>query len=494
MIKTLTAAGREYLEKHHGLPASASLDQARALVGELVATGKMTPDQVRQLDGMQPTNTVKNEVQQMITKAVSDAMKSSGAGSHTTNKGGLGHIMEPETNTIRVKAPSERYLTTKSIAKHAKTGEPVTLAGTPVYSPSQLELAQIGVFWKACCNANAQYLGKYGLAAPEITEHDEQLLKEMAACGLWRGTTISGRHSDGETLANLGCKALLNDVTSGGASLVPAAFDEMLVTFPLLHSELLPLIDLRATNRDEVNTASIGNPSVTWGVADGSAMTPFTTDNLVGPISAAVENVTCAMEIGRDILIDSPVDIGAMLAENIGQAFAAELDDVIATGSGGSSQPEGIFTASGTIAVDSENGSTGPWTMEDIESLLFAVPKQYRIPSMNCAFISNDVTYSRWRGLALGVADQRRLLGMDHESYSILSRPHRINASIGNRQAAFVALKRYRMWRRAGVELRFETGGRELTLKNLALLVARGRYAGMLVDGSAAAVCEDGQS
>ena len=491
MLKTLTAEGREYLVKHHGMSVNASLDQARELVGELLATGKMTAQQVNKLSGIPPADEVKKEIQQMITKAVADAI---GGNRNQNHRGGLNHIMDPDpTNTIRVKDASERYFTTKSIATHAKTGQPVTLAGTPVYGPSQLELAQIGVYWKTLCHANAQYLSKHGLAVPTLTEHDEQLFKEMQANGLWCGTTLGGRYSEGDTLENLGVKALLNDATSGGNSLVPAAFDEMLVTYPLLHSELLPLIDLRTTNRDTVNTASVGNPSVTWGTAEGSAMTPFTTDSLVGPISATVEPVSVAIEIGRDLLADSPADIGAILAEQLGQVFAAELDNVIAMGNG-TSQPEGILVATAAVDVESTNGATGPWTMEDIESLLFAVPKQYRIPSMNCAFISNDVTYSRWRGLALGTADARRLLGMDHESYTILSRPHRINASIGNQLAAFVALKRYRLWRRAGVELIFETGGRELTLKNLALLVARGRYAGTLVAGSAAAVCADGQS
>ena len=490
MLKTLTAEGREYLVKHHGMSVNASLDQARELVGELLATGKMTAQQVNKLSGIPPADEVKKEIQQMITKAVADAI----GGNRNQNRGGLGHIMDPDpTTTIRVKDASERYFTTKSIATHAKTGQPVTLAGTPVYGPSQLELAQIGVFWKSIARRGADHLAKFGLPAPNMSEHETELLKEMEATGLWYGKTLTGQVAEGKTLAELGIKALLNDATSGGQYLVPAAFDEMAITYPLLHSELLPLIDLRTTNRDTVDAAAIGNPTVTWGTADGSSLTPFTTTSLVTSISATVYPVAVAIEISRDLLADSPVDVGAVLAEQLGQVFAKELDDVIAAGNG-TTQPEGIFTASGVTAVNSDNGSTGPWSLDDIESLLFAVPKQYRIPSLNCAFVSNDTTYARWRGLALGTADARRLLGMDHESYSILSRPHRINASIGNQQAAFVAMKKYRLWRRAGLELGFETGGKTLTLANMALLHARARYAGELVDGNAAAVCDDGQS
>jgi HK97 family phage major capsid protein len=83
---------------------------------------------------------------------------------------------------------------------------------------------------------------------------------------------------------------------------------------------------------------------------------------------------------------------------------------------------------------------------------------------------------------------------MDHESYSMLGRPHRIQNDISNSKIAFGDMSRYRLYRRAGGETRFETAGNYLALRNLALLVFRGRWGGRVVDASAFAKITDAQS
>src|SRR5688500_3602753 len=92
--------------------------------------------------------------------------------------------------------------------------------------------------------------------------------------------------SDGAKLADLfGTKALLNDSTSGGQYLIPEDFDTAIITFPLLHSELVPSIDMRTMTRDTIEGASIGNPSVTWNQTEGSALTLFNTASLIAQLS-----------------------------------------------------------------------------------------------------------------------------------------------------------------------------------------------------------------
>jgi HK97 family phage major capsid protein len=506
----ITKRIREYLTKNHNLPAGASDETANALFADVIASGKATASTISILqaaDAADAQKSVKDELRQIVRDEIG-GVGGTVTKSTTQKPGALSHIMATEldnntTDTIRVKDASERYLDVKSVGKHKLTGRPVELEGNPVYTPSQKELAQIGAWFKDHCRRNANAIGQSGVTSPAISEHEEQLLAEMRAKGRWSGTLAGEREVNNLTLGemfgkqgadDMTLKALLNDATSGGQYLVPSHFDESaVVTYPLLHSELLPRVDLRTTNRDTVETAAFSNPTVAWGGSDTS-VSLFTTTSMITQISAGVYDVVAALEMGRDFLADSPVEVGAKLTEIYGQLFAKELDDVICKGVDSSNQPEGIFSASGTVTVNSDNGSTGPWTLADLEAAMFSVGKQYRIPALNPCFLSNDTTYARLRGIAVGTTDQRRVFGMDHQSYTTFGFPHLINGDASNPQLAFVCLKRYALWRRAGVSIEFVTGGKTLALSNSCLLVARARYGGQLLDPNAASVITDGQS
>ena len=381
-------------------------------------------------------------------------------------------------DNIRVKKPSERYSATKSVALHAKSGKPVNdEQGRPVQTVSELEKFQVGCWMKHTAK-------KSGLPVM-MNEHEaeavEQIFAEQPFCGKFGGTYETG-------VPGARVKALISDSTSGGVELNPAFFDAALITFPLLHSEFLPEIDLQDIPRGaSVETASVANPTVTWGSGlDGTSQTPFATSGMVSEISASVYPVTAAIEIGRDLMADTPAaNLGGIILNNIGQRLMAELDKVIVKGTG-TTQPQGIFNASGMTDIGNPAGGAGADPqVTDLETLLFAVPKQYRIPSNRCCFIGNDVTYSRLRGIPVGASDARRVFGMSHEDYTILGRPFKINNDLGNAYCGFGALKMYRLWRRLAQEVRWTTEGKELALKNLALLTVRGRYAGKVVDGAA---------
>ncbi|MBL9163127.1 MAG: phage major capsid protein [Planctomycetaceae bacterium] len=389
-------------------------------------------------------------------------------------------------DSIRVKKPSERYSNVKSVGKHAKTGLPVTDEhGKQVETVSELEKFQAGCWLKYTA-------AKSGLPV-QMAEHEreavEEIFAEQAFCG-----KIGGVYEN--DIPGSRVKALISDSTSGGVELNPTFFDSAVITFPLLHSEFLPRIDLRDMPRGAaVETASIGNPTVFWGGGlDGTSTSPFDTSSLVAEIAATVRPVTVAVEVGRDFLSDAAADVGRILVENIGQRMLAELDKVIIKGDG-LTQPQGIFNASGLTDIGNPTGGNGAAPqVSDLERLLFGVPKQYRNASMRCAFFGNDVTYSRIRGIAVGASDARRVFGMDHGSYSVLEHPFLISNDLGNAYCGFGALAKYRLWRRMAQEVRWTTEGRELTLKNLALLTVRGRYAGKVVDGAAFAFTDNAQA
>jgi HK97 family phage major capsid protein len=385
----------------------------------------------------------------------------------------------------RVKRPSERYTHTKSVAKHSRTGQPVRdERGAEVQSVTQLEHAKAGAFLKRIAQRS-------GLPV-EISEHESELIAECFEQDTWCGK-IGGEYKTG--IDGMRVKALLDDATSGGAEVVPEWFDAAVIQFPLLHSELLPRVDLVSVPRGStVETASIGNPTVQWNIADGTAMTPFTTTALVAGIDTNIHPVTCAIEIGRDFLSDAAVDVGRVLTENVGQRLLAELDKVITIGDG-TTQPEGLFTASGTTDIGTPSGGAGAAPqINDFEALLFGLPKEYRRPEFRTAFLANDISYKRARSIPVGGSDARRVFGMDHSSYTLLENPFVINNDLVNTKAAFVALAKYRLYRRAAQEIRFETGGRELSLKNLALLIVRGRFGGKLMDADAFAFSDNWQA
>lgn len=378
--------------------------------------------------------------------------------------------------------------TTKSVGRHVKTGEPMRdERGREAQLPSEMENAKAGAFLR--------HLAARGGSGISLTKDDRDLLDECYQdrwCGKFQSHYLSG-------LPGSNVKAVLDDAVSGGSEVVPAWFDDNLITFPLLTGELFPFVDLRGVPRaNSVEAASVGNPDVTWGTSEGTEVSLFSTASLIAEINTSIFVVTVALEVGRDFLADAAADVGRTLTENIGQKMSAELDRVIATGNG-TSEPQGLTNASGIGTVNADNGASGPPTLADYEALQFAVGKQYRTKAMGCAVVSNDVSYRRSRAITVDPStpstDQRPVFGLDAvNSYTTLDWPHRIQGDIGNATAIFGALSRYRMYRRQGFEVRWEFGGKELARRNLALLIVRGRFGGRVIDANAFAKWTDGQS
>jgi HK97 family phage major capsid protein len=388
---------------------------------------------------------------------------------------------------VRLKKAGERYSTTKSVAKHAKSGLPVlNERGLEVETVSQLETVKAGVLFKKIASRS-------GLGV-SLNEHENELLEEMFDKDEWCGK-VDGEYKSAGDISGLRVKTLLNDSLSGGAEVVPTWFDDALISFPLLHSEILPKVDIRDVQKSaSVSTASISNPTATWGVQSGTSISPFDTASLIAGIDTTIHNVSCAVEIGRDFLSDSSGEIGKLLLEAIGQRMLSELDRVIVIGNG-VTEPQGIFNASGLGDIGNPAGGAGAVPqVDDYEALMFTVPKQYRQMNLRPAFFANDVTYRRARGIPVGASDERRVFGMTHGDYRMFDHPYVINNSIGNAYAGFGCLAKYRLYRRQAQQVQFTSEGRELALKNQTLLVVRGRFGGKVMDANAFAFSDNFQA
>lgn len=410
-------------------------------------------------------------------------------------------------NNVRVKGAHEAYSTTKTAARYGDNykhaflrGQQAQLGGRPMDESSQLDKAIAGAWFKYSINAAAgnQQLPR-GL---KMTDHDRDLvnyaMRKCAWSGIINGTGSESHGAikvDGRKLTDFEVKALIDDSTSGGLEVAPIAFDDAIILTPLLHGELFPLVNVVNISRGRrVEGASIGNPTFA-SVAEGTALTVFDTSSFVSAFDTTIYNAVGGMEIGLDLEEDSPVNLGSIVAQAYGEQAMKWLDDQIAAGDG-TTEPQGVINASGIGSVSSTNGSSGPPTVGDYEGLMFGVAKQFKNPADRdrTVFIGTETSYQRARAIAVGSSDARRVFGMDHHAYNLLGHNYKINEGIGNANVAFVNLRHYRMYRRLGLNVRVETGGKELAQKNLSLVVVRMRYGGQLEQGGAAAKCADMQS
>jgi HK97 family phage major capsid protein len=377
-------------------------------------------------------------------------------------------------------------LSTKRATVLTKAGTPFMPYGKAVEAPSQQDYAVIGAFLK------------HKLFRRHLTPAEEAVLLDSFDRDEWYGEKDdeAGVRFKGDDLKHyFRTKALLDDSVSGGIEVVPMILDEAIVTYPLLNGQLAPYVDTVEVNGRRIVTPNIQNPTMQWGTAEGSAIQPFNTSQIIASLGSPVFPLVGAIEMGRDWLEDTPIqNMGKILTDIYSERTQAELDKVIALGDG-VTQPQGIFNATGTVTVNSDYGAGGPPTVSDVERLMFGVPKQYReMPSAQLAYVMNDTTYQRIRSVPVGQGDERRVFGMDHQAYTLFNNPVRINNGLANGKLSFQPLKKYRLFRRKGLDIRTVTDGRALALANTVLYVVRARFGGQVIDPNAVAIMPDMQS
>lgn len=464
----ISPAVTAWLIEHEYADEETTIKGLKAAYNQAIADGELT-EELRQKLNQPARDAMKRLVRETIAEENNQPARRRGYMSNVN--------IVPESN---------KYADRPTHLKHARTGQEILVDSRPVEAPTERSLAKAGVFAKAMLRRQA------GIREP-LPEHEQALLREVAHESLFAGPDSKSHDgwTDARKLHDYETKTLLNDSTSGGELAVPLEYDSAIVSYALLHGELYPFVDQRTASRAEIRTTTFGNVQALWNdsVDDGSA-TPFDTADLIGKMDTEHHPLSFLVEIGRDFLSDSAINVMAELQRAIGEAMLAELDRVIALGNG-TTEPEGIFTKTGITAVPSALGTGGPLALGDLENLYFGIPKQYRNAGNRLAYVSNDGTYSKFRSLAVGSDDARRLLGMDWGSYQLNDQPARIQNDIPAGSIAFGALAKYRMFRRLGFETRFTDQGKSLFESNTGLLLVRGRFGGQIVDTNAFAKMTD---
>ena len=400
-------------------------------------------------------------------------------------------------------AKGDRFYPTKTLrdGPHPLAGRPVRDGdqenGRAIQSPSQRDKACVGAYLKFCVQGTKNLPPQF-----QMTDHDRDLFNYAIRNMEWAGVLKSGGTGDdkapnsialtGRKLRGEGHpineqKALIDDSTSGGLEAAPIVFDDMVITTPLLYGEFFPSVTVVPITRGRrVEGVSVSNITLQSGGADNTNMTLFTTTAFVTAFDTTIFGCDGAIEMGLDFLSDSPVDFTSLITEQYGRRLLQWLDEQITIGDG-TTEPEGITVASGTVSV--AGGSAAP-TVGVYESFFFGVAKKYKqgYPSDRIMFGANETTYQRARAIAVGASDARRIFGMTHGDYMLMGHKYGINEGIANTKAFFANMARYRMYRRLGMTIKATTEGQTLVRKNLMMISCRSRWGGHLELAAAAAV------
>jgi len=167
-------------------------------------------------------------------------------------------------------------------------------------------------------------------------------------------------------------KALSEATDAAGGYLTPDGFRTELIKRAAELSELYPYVRKVPVNTDSGNGPSLSTDvSITWGTAENTALTE--TDPAFGQVTWSISKMSALTYISRELVSDSNPGIIQVVTELFQEAIAAERDKRIAVGTG-SSQPEGLVSASGISTV---SGCSGTLTYAKLVTLKYGLARKY---------------------------------------------------------------------------------------------------------------------
>ena len=242
----------------------------------------------------------------------------------------------------------------------------------------------------------------------------------------------------------------------------------------------------------------MANPSFTSNAVDATAVSLFSTTSFIGNLATTFYRAAGFIEVGLNFLADAVAGIGQDIQNSYGRKAAEYLDRVVAAGTG-TSEPQGITVASGTVDITPGNPTTGAVLLQDLVDMMFGVTKAFRNHHDRSKMIygMTDTRYQSFRSLATGVTgDTRLIFGMGSlEEYEFFQKHVGIEDSglsngLTNADAFFAQAGGYRLYRRQGLRIVTATGGDTLTRRNTMLIGADLRFGGQLERGGFAAVVD----
>lgn len=271
--------------------------------------------------------------------------------------------------------------------------------------------------------------------------------------------------------------------STGGGDTVPTTFYDRLVQHLIQNSAIMQSgatilnTDGGETIQVPKTTAHSSASIVTEGSPIGESEPTF------GQVPLAAFKYGCLIQISRELLDDTGVDLEGYLAMQAGRALGNAFGAHAITGTG-TSQPRGVVTDA-TVGVTGGTGLTGAFSSDDIIDLFFSVIAPYR-NSPACRWMMADSSIANVRklkdvqgqyiwqpGLQAGVPDT--ILGKP-----VLTEPNVAAVGLNAKSAIFGDMSQYFVRLAGGV--RFERSDDFAFDTDLVTFRALMRADGALVD------------
>ena len=272
-------------------------------------------------------------------------------------------------------------------------------------------------------------------------------------------------------------KALSEGTAEAGGYLVPDEFRDQVIMRTNELSVLYPRCFRFGTSRDAVKVPNLATDvEVSWDEAENADFDE--SDAVFGQTAFTIHRMNAITYSSRELLADSAVNVVDLLARLFAEATSRERDKMICVGDG-SSQPEGIFSASGVTDVDSAIGNI---SYADLVQLDETVLEQYRMDPSLC-WITNQAVRRFIRTIKDSTGQpvlMRDPLDMKAPA-SLMGHPLLINPNVPSGTLALGCLSKY--WIADREEMGFEsttTGGDTFKKHQVALKIWE-RWDGKLV-------------
>jgi HK97 family phage major capsid protein len=193
-------------------------------------------------------------------------------------------------------------------------------------------------------------------------------------------------------------RTLISTATTSGGNLVPTDFYDQLI------AHLIEVSGLLQTGPTVLNTAGGENLQIPKTTAHSTAASAAqagtlpTADPAFGLVTLGAFKYGILLQVARELLDDSGVDLVGYLAMQSGRALGNKFgsDLILGTGTG---QPNGLvntIVGAGGVSVTGATGVLGVPRYQDLVNLEYSVIAPYR-QSRSCYWIARDATIGGFR-------------------------------------------------------------------------------------------------
>lgn len=194
----------------------------------------------------------------------------------------------------------------------------------------------------------------------------------------------------------LNWRALSIGAATAGGDLVPTSFYDRLVQHLIQYSAILQAQPTVLTTQSGENIQVPKTTSHPTGglVAEGASISAQSGDPAFGQVTLGSYKYGTMVQISRELLEDSGVDIEGYLAMQAGKALGNALGTHLVTGNG-SSKPHGVVP-NATLGVTGATSVVGVPSADNLIDLFYSVIPPYRA-SLSCYWVLNDTTVATIR-------------------------------------------------------------------------------------------------